>query len=185
MFKKFTALLLITAFTQAYAFTPIQQSSQMASELNKTFDEFNFKLNVEWDQKDTAVFDQTVKDLEGQIADLQKQGLTNNDLIQNSLNNIKDKKIQDEMSELAKVIDQQNMTQEEARSFILAKLSSTYAHGASWSGSRTGGHCAYIICLIIVVLVVCHCRDRGTISRTPVEEQPPVICTRETCDLAA
>jgi len=153
MFKKFTALLMLTAFTNVYAITPIQQTNALANELNKTFDSLNYQLNVEWDQKDVQHFDATMADFENEIASLQEQGLTNEDLIKYTTGKIKDKLVLEEIASLSNLIDNSEMSDVEARDFVVSKLSSTYNHGASWSGSRLGGHTAFIIGLIILICV--------------------------------
>lgn len=167
MFKKITALFLLTAFTQVYAVTPVQQSKAVADELNRTFDELNYTLNVEWDQKDSKVFDQAISGFEDQIANLQAQGLTTNDLVKHALDKIKDKDIQNDMNQLAKVVDENQMNPAEARAFIVSKLNSTYSHGASWSGSRLGVHTAVIIGAIIVILIVCNHHHSSTTDNNP------------------
>lgn len=156
MFKKFTALLLLTAFTNVYAITPLQQ----ASELNKTFDSLNYKLNVEWNQKDSQFFDATISNFEKEIAGLQEAGISNKDLIAYTTDKIKDKQIQNDINEMAKVIAETEMSNEEARSFIVSRLSSTYSHGASWSGSRVGIHAAVIVGVIILILICAKKKDR-------------------------
>lgn len=168
MFKKITALLLLTAFTNVYAITPLQQ----ASELNKTFDSLNYKLNVEWNQKDAKFFDETIADFEKEIAGLQKEGITNKDLIDYTTDKIKDKQIQNDINEMAKTIAETKMSNEEARAFIVSKLSSTYSHGASWSGSRVGVHAAIIVGIIVLILICAHDRhdDDNTTPTPPVDE---------------
>lgn len=155
MFKKFTALLLITAFTNVYAITPFEQSR----DLSKTFDSLNYKLNVEWDQKDGTFFDESIAGFEKEIASLQKDGLTKEELVQYTLDKIKDKEIRQEVSELSKIISESQMTNEEARAFTISKLNSTYSHGASWSGSRMGFRTAFIIGAIIVILICMNQED--------------------------
>ena len=61
---------------------------------------------------------------------------------------------------MSKVIAETQMSDEEARAFIISKLSSTYSHGASWSGSRMGLHAAFIVAAIIVIIVVVKNRDK-------------------------
>lgn len=156
MFKKFTALFLITAITNAYAVTPVQQSKALATELNKTFDALNYKLNVEWNQKDSQFFDATIADFEKEIADLQKEGVSTKDLMDYTTGKIKDKEIQKDIQEMSKIIAENQMSNEEARAFVVSKLSSTYSHGASWSGSRVGVHAAVIVGIIILILVCAH-----------------------------
>lgn len=169
MFKKLTALFLLTAFTHVYAVTPIQQSQAIADELNRTFDELNYKLNVEWDQKDTKVFDTAVKGFENELAALQAQGVTSKDLVEHALDKIKDKQVQKDLTELQNTIKENQMSDAEAREFVVQKLSSTYSHGASWSGSRMGVHCGVIIAAIIVLVIVCNHRKT---TDTPPTTQP-------------
>lgn len=169
MFKKLTALFLLTAFTQVYAVTPIAR----ANELDKSFDELNYRLNVEWDQKDTKVFDQAVKTFEKEISSLQAQGVSNKELVEHALDKIKDKQVQKDMAELQKIIKDNQMTDAEARAFVVQKLSSTYSHGASWSGSRMGVHTALIIGAIILIVIACN-HHNDTTDTTTEEPCPPV-----------
>ncbi|MDD4972759.1 MAG: hypothetical protein PHY93_00330 [Bacteriovorax sp.] len=152
MFKKITALLLLTAFTNVYAVTPIQQ----ANELNKTFDSLNYKLNVEWNQKDVQFFDASIAEFEREIADLQAEGISNKDLIAYTTDKIKDKQIQNDINEMSKVIAETQMSNEEARAYIISRLSSTYSQGASWSGRRIGAHTAIVFGVIVLILICCH-----------------------------
>ncbi|MBC7537317.1 MAG: hypothetical protein H7281_00745 [Bacteriovorax sp.] len=169
MLKKITALLLLTAFTNVYAITPIQQSNALANELNKSFDSLNYKLNVEWNQKDSKFFDATIADFEKEIAGLQKEGVTSKDLIKYTTDKIKDKQIQNDIQEMTKVIAESQMSNEEARAFVVSKLSSTYSHGASWSGSRIGVHAAIIVGIIVLILVCVHRHNNDTTT----EQTPP------------
>ncbi|MDO9184352.1 MAG: hypothetical protein Q7U04_18195, partial [Bacteriovorax sp.] len=172
MFKKITALLLLSAFTNVYAITPIQESNALANQLNKTFDSLNYKLNVEWNQKDSQFFDATVSDFEKEIADLQKDGVTNKDLIKYTTDKIKDKEIQNDITEMSKIISENQMSDQEARAFIISKLNSTYSHGASWSGSRMGVHTAVIIGAIILILICTH-SSKTTTDHHPKDPRDP------------
>lgn len=173
MLKKLTALFLLTAFTQVYAVTPVVNAQAAQAELNKTFNELNYKLNVEWDQKDTKVFDQAVKEFEKDIAELQAQGVSNQDLVQTAMDKIKDKQVQKDMMELQKVIQENQMSDAEARAFVIQKLSSTYSHGASWSGSRMGIHTALVIGAIILIVIYCHHQSSSDTTTTTEEPCPP------------
>ncbi len=169
MFKKITTLLLLTAFTNVYALSPVQQSRAIAEELNKTFDSLNYKLNVEWNQKDSQFFDATISDFEREISSLQKEGVSNNDLIKYTTDRIKDKEIKKEIDSLSKAVTENQMSDEEARAFVVSKLSSTYSHGASWSGSRMGGHTAVLVGLIVLILICCN-KDK---TKTPDPKKDP------------
>jgi hypothetical protein len=156
MLKKITALLLLMTFSNVYAFSPIEQSAVGEQELSKTFDSLNYKLNVEWDQKDANFFNKAIAGFEEEIATLQNSGMTKEELMKYTLEKIKDQSIKNEINELAKVIRDSKMTNEEARDFTISKLNSTYSHGASWSGGRIGLHVALIVGIIVVTIIVIH-----------------------------
>lgn len=151
MLKKITALLLVLAFTHVNAATPVRQANAFSSELNRSLDDLNFKINVEWDQKDTKFFDQSITNFENEIAALQKEGLTTKDLVNHALAKIKDKQVLGDIGRMANVVEENQMSPDEARAFVVSKLNSTYSHGASWSGR--GQATIYAVAAIICVLI--------------------------------
>lgn len=151
---------MLTSFTHAFAMTPVQETSALSKALDQTFNEMNYSLNVEWDQKDQVYFKNTVDGFENQIKSLQDQGLTNKELIEYTLAKVKDKQIQNDISEISKVISETEMTPDQARDFALEKLNSTHAQGASWAGSKKGIKLAIILALIIIIVCATD-RDHG------------------------
>lgn len=170
MLKKLTALFLLTAFTQVYAITPLQQSVAVAQELNQAYDELNYKLNVEWNQKDKTFFNEAVDNFKKEISTLQHLGLTNKELVLHTLGKIKDKETQTEIDEIVKNINDSQMTNEEALAFTVQKLNSTYSHGASWSGGRVGEHMCEVLIAVILICVCIHQNDQ-----TQQPQQPPTM----------
>lgn len=151
MLKKMTVLLLVFAFSQGYAsVTPVQNSNNFSSELNRSFDDLSFKLNVQWDQKDSKFFEQSISNFEDKIAELQKEGLTTDDLVKHALGKIKDQRVLSDIGRMANVINE--MSPDEARSFVISTLNKTYSHGASWSSGRDDAK-IYSITAIICVLI--------------------------------
>lgn len=153
MFKKMTAVLALTAITNAYAVTPVKQSLDQAAELKKTYDELNYKLNVEWNQQDGQFRDNALKSFEQQLVSLQKQGLTSEALVKYTMEQMKDDSARADIVNIAKIIHENKMNSEEARAFALSKVNSMYAQGASWSGSRMRIHAVLVVAAII--LIVC------------------------------
>ncbi len=170
MFRKIFSVVILTAVTNAFAMGPVYQSHKLAEDLSKNFDEMNYALNVEWDQKDSKFFDATVANFEKEIENLQVQGLTNKELIDYTLNNIKDKKIQKDIIEISNIVNESNMTGEEAREFVLTKINQTYSQGASWSGSRLGLKVAFFIGALLII--ICVTKDRDGKHREPKREDP-------------
>jgi hypothetical protein len=165
MLRKFAAVLMISAFTHVSAMQPIARTEL----LGKTFDELNYSLNVEWDQRDQGFFNASVDEFEKHIASLQKEGLSNKELVEYTMNKIKDEKTKKEVEAIVNVVNESNMSQEEARAFIMSKLSKTYANGASWSGGRVGVKLALLLAVILII-VICHDNDEETRDVPPQEE---------------
>lgn len=154
MLKKFTAIILISAFTQVYAVTPVLNSNQFDHQLGKTFDELNYKLNVEWDQKDSAFFDESMKKVESDIDTLAAQGLSTEELIEYTIKRVKDKESKRELYEMTRVISENQMSPIEARSFIISKMNNAYALGASWNGAKANPTTIILASIILVVVSV-------------------------------
>ncbi|MBC7538577.1 MAG: hypothetical protein H7281_07140 [Bacteriovorax sp.] len=148
MLKKLTAVSLLLAFSQAYAAAPLN------SDLNKSFDELNYKLNVEWNQTDSNFYNETIKKFEKEIEGLRARGLRSLDLIKYSTDKIKDHNAQKEFNEISKFINESGMSADEALSFTISKLESIYSRGASWNGNRPESKTALVISAIILVLVI-------------------------------
>lgn len=164
MFKKMTAILMVAAMTNAYAVTPVKQSFDQAAELKKTYDELNYKLNVEWDQQDGNFRDNALKSFEQQLASLQKQGLTGQALVNYTMEQMKDKETRDDIIATAKIIHDNKLSSEEARAFALSKVNSMYAQGASWSGSRMRIHAVLMVAAIILIVCALQSHEDDTLT---------------------
>jgi hypothetical protein len=156
MLKKMTALFLMTAFTHVYAFSTMIQVQDLDAQLSRAYDAVNFKLNVEWDQKDKSFFDQTIADFEKEVSALQDAGIDKTELLKSALAKIKDEQVKSDVQELAKIMNDSQMTKEESNDFVVRTLSSTFSKGASWSGHRHGRHTAVLIAAIIIILCICN-----------------------------
>lgn len=153
MFKKITALFLVLSFSHVYAITPVQQSS-MSNEINRSIDDLNYRLNVEWDQSDSKYVKDAFEDFEKDIAALQAQGLSSQELTQYALDKIKDKQTRNEINEITKSINDGQLNSDEAREFVMSKLSNMYAQGTNWTGSRM--HMPrMVLCFAVILIIYC------------------------------
>ncbi len=149
-----TATLLISALTQVYAITPIQHSLMLKDGLNKSLDELNYKVNVEWDQKDAQTLNFAIADFEKDVRELINQGMTNEELIKTSIEKIQDQKIKSEINDMINTINENQMGSDEVKAFVLSKLNEFYAKGTSWSGRRHGHH--GLMLAVLVLIICCH-----------------------------
>ena len=144
MLKKSLALFILVLSFQTMASAPI-------NELKAAFDRFNFAIEVEWDQKDKTFYNSKVNEFKSEIERLQKAGMTNAELIEFIKRNIKDKNIAADVDDLFETIKTSEMTQTEARKFIIDYVGKNYAEGASWLTSTSG---AIILVGLLIVLAV-------------------------------
>lgn len=145
MLKKITILLLLSVFTNSYAFT-------INDELDQIIDALNFRLNTEWNQKDIIFFNETIALVEKELVTLQAEGLSKEELLNYTLEKIKDRQLHNDLLALHKTA----ISEEEIRAFTFAKLSDTNAHGANWHGRRLGAHAPFLIGALVIMFVTRH-----------------------------
>lgn len=129
MFRTFSFLILITIF-----FTnSVMASSQEG--LKTLFDEYNYSLNVEWDQHDQNFLYKKNEELSNGISDLISAGMTYEDIIvfvKSQLHN--DKQIQ-ELDYVLNAVEIGKMTSSEAVDFFNRAMKDSQRSGANWNAS--------------------------------------------------
>jgi hypothetical protein len=130
-----------------------QAMAGSANSLKNTFDEFNYAVTVEWDQKDSAFYDQQVKLLESNLMALQEAGLENEELITLGLSQVKDSNLQEEANEILQHISNDEISEVEARDLLLSFQDKNYSQGANWSGNTVITAGVAVVVVIGVVLV--------------------------------
>jgi hypothetical protein len=131
MFKKMiTMMMVVSIFTvNAYAASN--------SGLKAAFDELNYALSVEWNQKDQEFYSAQMKKFSEVVHDLQAKGLTNSQLIDFVKAEVKDEKVARDMQTALTMISIQKMSPSEAADYMSKTMKNSYAKGASWSGDAT------------------------------------------------
>jgi hypothetical protein len=136
-----TFILAMSIFT-VHADVGSQQS------LKTAFDDLNYALSVEWDQKDRKFYDAKVEEFTKTIASLQAQGLTNAELVDFVKANLKDKALAKDLETAYTVISLNKLSKDEARKLVLDTTSKAYSKGASWAGE------VFLYSAIIVLIIV-------------------------------
>lgn len=77
--------------------------------------------------------------------------------------------MQKDIIDITNVVNQSNMTSEEAREFVLSKIDQTYSQGTSWSGARLGMKVAFFIGALLIIICVTKNRDG---KHEPKREDP-------------
>lgn len=128
MLKKFFALFLILSITTAQANVVSNNNLKLA------FDELNYSLSVDWDQKDRAFYDAQMKKFQDEVKELQAQGLTNSEIVAFAKSQVKDEKLAKDIDTAFTMIQVNKLSEAEARKLVLDTVSKGYTQGASWRG---------------------------------------------------
>jgi hypothetical protein len=128
MLRKFLTLFMV------FAILTVQAQASTQSGLKAAFDELNYALSVEWDQKDKNFQTEQMKKFSAQLRELQAQGLTQTEMIEFAKSQVKDKRLAKELETAFSMIKINQMSATEANKYMLDIIQKSYSAGASWSG---------------------------------------------------
>lgn len=148
MFKKlFTTMML-------FAFCLVQANAATHNSLKAAFDELNYSLTVEWDQKDRSFYNQVQQKFARELKDLQAKGLSNQELVNFALSQVKDEKLAKNLETAFNMVQINKMNQDEARRYMTEVMNKSYSQGASWNGGAAIATVLVVVILVAVLLVV-------------------------------
>jgi hypothetical protein len=125
--KFITLMMVITIFT-------VQAHASTHNGLKAAFDEMNYALTVDWDQTDRTFYESQLKKFTGTVRELQKQGLTNEQMIDFAKSQVKDARVAGDLDTAFSMITINRMSSEEASRYIVDSMKRAYSNGASWNG---------------------------------------------------
>jgi hypothetical protein len=128
VFKKIIALMMIISVFTVNAHAVSQNG------LKAAFDELNYSLTVEWDQKDKEFYATQMKKFSVTIRELQTKGLTNAQLVEFVKKEVKNEKVARDVETAFNMISINKMSQEEASNYMMETMKKSYSAGASWNG---------------------------------------------------
>ena len=135
----FCAFLLV--FNQANAASTLS--------LKSVFDDLNYAVEVEWDQKDQQ-FLQDQKDLlQSRLMELKEQGVTIDEMTDFAIASVKDKGLAKDLDVLFDLLKNDQIKESEALNMLKMRKDS----GASWSG-RTGLYVTVPLLIVAVIVLV-------------------------------
>ncbi len=141
MLKKFIAFFMILSI-----FT-VQANASTQEGLKAAFDELNYALTVEWDQKDKEFHGEQMKKFAATVRELQAKGLTNSQMIEFVKSELKNAQVAKDLETAFNMIQINKMSSAEANKYILDTMKRSYSSGASWSGE-------VLVYLAVGVLIV-------------------------------
>jgi hypothetical protein len=147
--KNLMALALSFFILSAHANIGTQGSLKMA------FDELNYALTVEWDQKDKDFYQKEVNSFNKKINQLRSEGMTNQEFLDFMISNIQDEVAANDLKQFYALASAQKLSQIEIESMSRELINRHYARGADWIGTvMLIGAGAIVLIVGITALVV-------------------------------
>jgi hypothetical protein len=128
----------LVSFAMIFSFLTVHASAATNNGLKAAYDELNYSLNVDWDQKDKAFYQSSMKKFTDAVSLMQTEGLSNAEIIGFVKNEIKDEAAARDLETAFNVISINKMAPSEATQYMLNTMKKTYARGSSWLGFTTG-----------------------------------------------
>lgn len=157
MFKKLLSFAFILCFTTVSAFANSNKG------LKAAFDELNYSLSVEWDQKDQDFYAKQMKKMMDTLGALRAQGLTNAQLVEFVKSEVKDERIARDLDTAYSMISINKMSSEEASQYMIDSMKRSYNTGASWSGNTL----LFVGIGLLIVAAAVALSNSGSSSSTP------------------
>lgn len=122
--------------------------------LKAAFDELNYSLTVEWDQKDMSFFNNQSEKFTTELMKLRDSGMTNKELMDFAVSQVKDKNLAKEIQTTFSMVSINAMSTEDAQEHVKSIITKSYGTGASWSGRATATTVVAIIAIAAVILII-------------------------------
>jgi len=128
MLNKLIALMLVfSVFT-------VQTHASTNDGLKAAFDELDYALTVEWDQRDKDFHTEQLRKFTAAMRELQAKGLTNAQLVDFAKSQVKNAQVAKDLETAFNMIQINKMSPAEANKYILDTMKKSYSVGASWNG---------------------------------------------------
>ena len=124
----------LLTFFLVFAIFVVQANASTQNGLKAAFDEMNYSLTVEWDQEDSNFYEAQLKKFMATVRELQKQGLTKDQMIAFATSQVKDAKVAKDLETAFSLITINKMSSEEASLYMMDSMKRAYSKGASWEG---------------------------------------------------
>ncbi len=140
--------------TLVLAFSLFSMSAMATTQdgLKTAFDEFNYSVTVEWDQKDPTFFEAKKLELTQAIAGLEAEGMTREELIGFTKSQIKDATLLKNLDTALEALSVNKMTSAEAQEFMMKSIKSS--QGASWDGAVVIITPIGLVVLLLIIIIV-------------------------------
>lgn len=131
MFKKLMVLFI------AFSMLSVQAHATTKDGLKAAFDELNYSLTVEWDQKDKTFYSEQMKKFTASLRELQADGLTSEELVTFVKSEVKNERVAKDLETAFNLISINKMSSQDASKYMVETMKRSYSSGANYQGEAT------------------------------------------------
>jgi len=131
-----------------------QTQASTQTQLKELYDDLQISLMTEWDQKDQNFYNSQSEKFTTELRKLQAQGLTNVELANFALSQIKDKHVAREFQTAMTLVNLNQLSAEDAQKMVKKMMDQSASRGASWSGEVIGGAVVFLLLTAAVLVLV-------------------------------
>lgn len=147
MFSKFITMVL------ALSIFSVSAMANTNNGLKEAFEEFNYAVNVEWDQKDASFLEAKKLELTQAIDALEAEGMTRAELITFAKSQIKDAALAKSLDTVLNAVSTNAMSVEQAQEIMIKSMEKSQSSGANWNGAIIITPGVLILILVVIILV--------------------------------
>ena len=136
------------------AVVPTVQAHAETLSVESAINELNFALTVQWDQKDAGFKSAAINKFMGEVADLQKQGVSKEEIVKALKSKMPDAQMAKDIDTLANVAKAKNLSPAETDKLVMNYMSKTQTSGASYSSTAWVITSVATIALIVLIIVL-------------------------------
>lgn len=146
MYKKIAVVMSISILlTSAHA-----QELSVKSALKQ----FQFSLDVEWDQKDLKIRNQIIRTFKNQLFALNAKGQTTQDILNEIKSELNNKQLIQDMDNLLSIATKEKMNSQHIQKLALDFAKLAKKSGASWDDDATSSFVSFFSVIFIVAILI-------------------------------
>lgn len=146
MFRHLVLGVLIFSFT-------VTHSQASVEGLRSAYNELTYTLEVEWDQKNPEFKKEKIQKFHGELEKLQEAGLTNAQLLEFALSEVKDTSLRKEIQTLFTMVRINSLSKTETYKLLQQTLDKNAKRGASWNGDAVLTYVGVILFVVAAIYV--------------------------------
>lgn len=149
MLNRFFAFIVALSFL----FTAPAGAATNAEALRQAMNDFNYAVNVEWDQQDQGFYDAQMNSFQAALSELSAKGMTQAEMLTEAKALVKDSRTAAELEKTLQLIEARSLSAAETKKLVMDMIAQSQSRGASWSGNLLWSVGPLVAIILVLALV--------------------------------